>query len=355
VNEKRCLQAGAMITRVSFVLLLLAATAARSEGLNTSPAETRVIVLRCGGGLDGDQYEVHTNSAHYSATYYGRCFSDHPRPQICQHGWSRTTGDLDRYIEFRIDKDDPSWKMRIDWRDGFSVYHITQERDGKAEKMDAGFCRESKESAPLSSPFRPAPVPVRQNADTTYTPRAEIKVVAPETDAHSAVVTVSGQFRRGDNLIFFNAVEKIHSATVYFDSPGGSTFASIGIGEIIHERGFHTAVLNHGKCISACAIAWLGGVKRYIGDFAVLAFHHPYFAKGTIIDEAQTIRAMEYALHIIDGYVVSMLGLSKDTAGYVTVLVATNPNSLNYLTAEDGEKYGIAFTRMSIPSYDPLP
>jgi hypothetical protein len=127
------------------------------------------------------------------------------------------------------------------------------------------------------------------------------------------------------------------------------------MGEIIHERGFHTAVINYGRCTFACAFAWLGGVKRYVGDFAVLAFHHPFFAKDTILDEAQTARTMERALHIIDSYVVSMLGFSKDTAEYVTVMVSTNPKSLNYLTPADGEKYGIAFTRMNLPAYNPLP
>ena len=72
---------------------------------------------------------------------------------------------------------------------------------------------------------------------------------------------MSGQFRRGDNLIFFDAVEKIHSATVYFDSPGGSTF-----------------------------------------DVIVMP-----------------------------------------------------PKTFNFLTPEDRTKYGIAFTRMNIPGYDPLP
>jgi hypothetical protein len=61
---------------------------------------------------------------------------------------------------------------------------------------------------------------------------------------------------------------------------------------------------------------------------------------------------MEYALHIIDSYVVSMLGLSKETAGYVIVMP---PKTFNFLTTEDGTKYGIAFTRMNIPGYDPLP
>jgi hypothetical protein len=202
----------------------------------------------------------------------------------------------------------------------------------------------------------PAPAPVRPSADTaTNTPRAEIKVVAPETDAQPAVITVSGQFSRGDNIRFFDAIEKIRSATIYLNSPGGDTSAGVGIGEIIHERNFRTAVINYGKCISACAIAWLGGTKRYVGDSAVLAFHHPTFPKDIVLDEATSVRSMERTLGIINSYVVSTLALSKDTAEYVTVMVATNPNSLNYLTPEDGEKYGIAFTRMNIPGYEPLP
>jgi hypothetical protein len=338
-----------MITRVAFTLLLLiAATAAQSGGLSTDLplVEKRMIVLRC-GGLYG-QSEVKFNPVSYETTY-AQCLLDRWCPP--KYGLSRAVGDLDHGIQFRIDKD-LRWKMRIDWRaqQSNSAYFITHERDGKAEIVDAGLCREDKELSQL-----PAPAPVRQSADTTNAWRAEIKVVAPETDAHPAVITVTGHFGKGDNLIFFYAVEKIHSATVYFDSPGGNSFAGVGIGEIIHERGFHTAVLNYGKCLSACANAWLGGTKRYVGDSAVLAFHHPTFPKDIVLDEATAIRSMERTLGIINSYVVSMLGFSKDTAEYVTVMVATNPNSLNFLTAEDGEKYGIAFTRMNITAYNPLP
>jgi hypothetical protein len=50
---------------------------------------------------------------------------------------------LHHYIELRIDND-PSWKMRIDWREqkAYSVYFITQQRDDNPETADAGFCRE---------------------------------------------------------------------------------------------------------------------------------------------------------------------------------------------------------------------
>jgi hypothetical protein len=147
----------------------------------------------------------------------------------------------------------------------------------------------------------------------------------------------------------------VRSRLLYLNSPGGNTSAGIGIGEIIHERNFRTAVINYGKCLSACAIAWLGGTKRYVGGFAEVGFHHPTFVKDIVLDEATSARAMEHTLGIIDSYAVRMLGLSKDAGGYVTVMFPTNPKSINYLTPEDGEKYGIAFTRMNIPGYDPLP
>jgi hypothetical protein len=83
----------------------------------------------------------------------------------------------------------------------------------------------------------PAPAPVRPSADTTTnTPRAEIKVVAPETDAQPAVITISGQFSRGDNIRFFDAIEKIRSATIYLVS----VISRLHCGE-------HT---DHGQCLS---------------------------------------------------------------------------------------------------------
>jgi hypothetical protein len=144
-------------------------------------------------------------------------------------------GDLDHYIEFHIDSD-PSWKMRIDWRaqQTYSAYFITQEHDGKNETVDAGFCRESRESPQLLPQFdRVMPTANAQGG--------EIKVVVSETATSPAVISVTGYFAKGDNMRFFDAVEKIQSATVYFESLGGNASAGVGIGEIIHQRSFHTA------------------------------------------------------------------------------------------------------------------
>jgi hypothetical protein len=310
--------------------------------------ETRVIALRCAGQYG--QHEVRFDPASYVtiSSYFGPIFT--PRQYR-----SHAIGDLDHYIEFHIDND-PSWKMRIDWRapQTYSTYFITQEFGGRTETVDAGFCRESRES------------PQFDRVPTANAQEAEIKVVVPEirekapdgrTTGQSAVITVTGHFRKGDNIRFFDAVEKIQSATVYFDSPGGNVSAGIGIGEIIHERNFHTAVINYGRCLSACAVAWLGGTKRYLGGFAEIGFHGPFTKKNvvpydTIGTMGWTFEASPRGTNMVIDYVTGMLGLKKETAAYVTM---APPQKLTYLTPEDGEKYGIEFTRINIPAYNPLP
>jgi hypothetical protein len=183
---------------------------------------------------------------------------------------------------------------------------------------------------------------------------ADIKVVAP------GVVTVSGRLNKGDSIKFFVAIEKMQNATVYFESIGGNASAGIGIGEIIHERGFHTAVLNYRICVSACAIAWLGGTKRFTGLGSIVGFHTPYIKVRTkesitygttTIWGVNTVRS-ERGASMVRGYVTGMLGLGGDAALYVT---KADPIKVNILTPEDGQKYGIQFERRSLSAYNPLP
>ncbi|MEG1969713.1 MAG: hypothetical protein RR101_06295 [Burkholderiaceae bacterium] len=62
-------------------------------------------------------------------------------------------------------------------------------------------------------------------------------------------------------------------------SPGGSTVAALRMGELIRSRGLRTVA--RGACVSACAIAFLGGDPRelgasYAGQTTFLLFHGSY-------------------------------------------------------------------------------
>jgi hypothetical protein len=79
--------------------------------------------------------------------------------------------------------------------------------------------------------------------------------------------------------------------TVYLDSPGGSLEGALALGRAIRSHGFSTAVgksvaaswdnrfaeKSKGRCVSACAYAFLGGTTRTAasGELGVHQFHDP--------------------------------------------------------------------------------
>jgi hypothetical protein len=59
-------------------------------------------------------------------------------------------------------------------------------------------------------------------------------------------------------------------------SPGGATYGALLIGQMARERGMRT--MARGRCVSACALAFLGGTRRELGpalrgDPTVLSLH----------------------------------------------------------------------------------
>jgi hypothetical protein len=59
-------------------------------------------------------------------------------------------------------------------------------------------------------------------------------------------------------------------------SPGGATYGALLIGQMARERGMRTVA--RGRCVSACALAFLGGTRRELGpalrgDPTVLLLH----------------------------------------------------------------------------------
>jgi hypothetical protein len=97
---------------------------------------------------------------------------------------------------------------------------------------------------------------------------------------------------------------------VYFNSLGGSPVEAMKLGEVIRSAGLETNIgrpadINNssetrgmetrGICASACALAYLGGDFRYIGDDSVYAVHRFFGALGNQIDSdtAQLLSGLE--------------------------------------------------------------
>jgi hypothetical protein len=100
--------------------------------------------------------------------------------------------------------------------------------------------------------------------------------LGPQKPDRPNVVMVEGLLVADDEDQFGAKTASLPSAFVAFSSDGGSLVAGLRIGEAIRRKGFSTIVPDGQRCASACALAWLGGVERFIGTDGKIGFHAAY-------------------------------------------------------------------------------
>jgi hypothetical protein len=116
----------------------------------------------------------------------------------------------------------------------------------------------------------------------------------------------------------------------YF-SPGGSLAAGLAFGLFARGLGLATSVPDNAYCVSACALAWSGGIKRSVGKDARIGYHQVFVEKGKrkIPDIPVTKEVAGILLnwgipnHILDG------------------LVTSGPDEVFWLTNDDYDAMGV--------------
>ena len=127
----------------------------------------------------------------------------------------------------------------------------------------------------------PAPVASPAQVATTSSPPQQ---KAGEFPGH-AVIYVEGRLKLGDDEALAERTASMRNVLLVLSGPGGKLTAGIGIGKIAHQRGWDTLVENEQECMSACALAWLGGHRRYMGGSAKIGFHASYvWVAGTQVE-----------------------------------------------------------------------
>jgi TPR repeat protein len=165
-------------------------------------------------------------------------------------------------------------------------------------------------------------------------------ITATPTDGvpDAATVMVSGEFQDGDSERFRSAVAMYPKATVAFGSEGGNLLAGIDIGTQIRLRNYETLVPDNAVCASACAIAWLGGTKRFMGRRSHIGFHAAY--------RQEAGRGIESgAGNAILGAYLSKLGLPDRAIFFIT---QAPPDSMTWLTKEGASQQGIEVSLVDV-------
>lgn len=160
---------------------------------------------------------------------------------------------------------------------------------------------------------------------------AAANIEVEHIDTASALIMLDGDLELSDIESFRNKVATISRATVAFRSDGGSLLAGIRIGMLIRVKNFITIVPDGAQCASACAVAWLGGARRFMGAGSKVGFHAAYIQKGNATTESGPGNA-------VLGAYLDQLGLPEDAIVYITQAA---PSSMKWLSMDEAGQHGI--------------
>jgi hypothetical protein len=164
-----------------------------------------------------------------------------------------------------------------------------------------------------------------------------------QVDSAPALVVVEGDLELGDIEVFRSKVAPFSKATVAFRSDGGSLLAGIRIGMLIRVKNFTTIVPDAAQCASACAVAWLGGARRFLGVGSKVGFHAAYVQKAGATTESGPGNA-------VLGAYLDQIGLPEDAIVYITQAA---PNSMKWLNMEEAAQHGIDVALLPPPDAPP--
>ena len=151
-------------------------------------------------------------------------------------------------------------------------------------------------------------------------------------------ISISGEIATDDDEKFKKIASIFDDAVVFLDSPGGSTIAAIRIGEAIRLKGYSTYVDGDVTCASACALIWLAGSTRFLGDDGKVGFHATYVENEGRQQESGGGNALV-------GRYLTLLNLGENAVYFAT---SAPPDRLNWLTRDNYRKVGISVELISL-------
>jgi hypothetical protein len=157
---------------------------------------------------------------------------------------------------------------------------------------------------------------------------AEAATIEVKTINREPAVLITGMLNFGDENVFQGQTAPRSGAIVMFRSIGDRNFTAVQLGRIIKAKRFATAVTD--ICHSACALAWLGGIRRYMGARSKIGFH----AGCDPTDLQRTLKGDM----LVAAYAVEM-GLSDPAVEWIT---EKGPRELNHLIKAEADRLGIA-------------
>src|SRR5262245_30143395 len=176
-------------------------------------------------------------------------------------------------------------------------------------------------------------------------------ITVHDPDSHGRVfVDLVGKIEDGDAETFQAKTAKVTSSNfgarkiiVTLVSPGGMANPAMRIADLIRRNAMSTFVPGDRTCTSACAIIWLAGVSRIVGDTPQIGFHALY--------DPKTRRESGVGNALLGAYLRD-LGLGYKAISFMT---RKDPTSVEWLTPDLAKDLGIAWTTLHPPRTIDIP
>src|SRR5262245_41824046 len=190
-------------------------------------------------------------------------------------------------------------------------------------------------------------------------------IIAPAREAVAATITVHepdgegrvfvdvvGQINDDDFKTFKEKTDQIYpigaghpnkQVIVTLISYGGHAKGGLQIGDWIRKRGMSTFVPGDRTCTSACALIWLAGRPRNVGDNSLIGFHATF--------DPKTRQATGAANAIVGAYLRD-LGLGYDAIAF---MARAGPTSVEWLTPDRSKEFKVAWAMLQPPRANPIP
>ena len=192
-----------------------------------------------------------------------------------------------------------------------------------------------------------------------------LMIIAPAREALSATITVHEP--DGEGRVFVDIVGTINDedfktfkektdqfyltavghpkkqVIVTLISYGGRINAALQIGDRIRKTGMYTFVPGDRTCTSACALIWLAGVSRTVGDTPQIGFHAVY--------DPKTGRETGAGNAVVGAYLRD-LGIGYKAIDFMT---RKGPASVEWLTPELAKEFGVAWAMLQSSRAIPIP
>ncbi|MFC3074954.1 hypothetical protein [Shinella pollutisoli] len=128
---------------------------------------------------------------------------------------------------------------------------------------------------------------------------------------------------------------------IAFDSPGGSLWGGVMLGQVLRLYGFSTYVMPGHRCLSACFFAFVGGETRFVYPEGALGVHQFYGGA----EDTKSQKFTQYSTGALLAFVREM-GVAAEV---IEIASQTFPDEIHVFSAEELTRHNLSIRHRLVP------